>query len=115
MITAYINCFKLYAVFNGTTGRKEFWWSAIVNIMVVALILELCIVSSNYHAVVFGMFYTLISFVPMLAVRARRLNDAGISRWLLLYYLVPVVGYLVLLALYCLPQENSSNTEFEII
>jgi hypothetical protein len=38
-----------------------------------------------------------------------RLHDAGKSAWNLLWYLVPVIGWTVLLVLFCLPSEKGPN------
>lgn len=77
--------FKLYAVFSGSAGRAAFWYwmlflmlgSLICNVLDEAL----------FPAQTAALFYPLSScfnlgtFLPSLAVGARRLHDVGRSGW----------------------------------
>ena len=38
-----------------------------------------------------------------------RLHDAGKSAWNLLWYLLPIIGWIILIVLYCQPSEKGEN------
>ena len=81
-------CFAKYFDFDGEASRPEFWWFFLfVGIVNFAL----AIVSSKLS----GLF-SLIVFVPFLAVTVRRLHDANRSGWWLLSGFIPLVGWIVL-------------------
>jgi uncharacterized membrane protein YhaH (DUF805 family) len=60
----------------------------------------------------FALFWilTMITFVPSISFGIRRLKDAGLSGWLILIGLVPQVGSIILIILYCLPTKVTDNT-----
>ena len=53
--------------------------------------------------------FSLGVLLPSLAVGARRLHDIGKSGWWLLIYLIPLVGWLVLLFFAVQPSQSGSN------
>jgi uncharacterized membrane protein YhaH (DUF805 family) len=53
--------------------------------------------------------YGLVALVPSLACGVRRLHDIGMSGWLLLISLVPVLGGLVLLVLLVMDSNPGPN------
>ncbi len=94
--------FDNYGEFEGRAGRKEFWLF-VLGCNVVSLIL-LWITSSTYVYI-----YSAIILIPTLAVSVRRLHDTGNSGWLVLLWLVPLLGQLVLIYFWCLPGEYEEN------
>jgi len=91
-------CFTKYAEFAGRATRSEFWW----------FVLFTCLVSTGLDMVshrLSGLF-SLAVLLPYLAVGARRLRDTNRSPWLLLLWLIPIVGWIVLLIFYA--QESAS-------
>ena len=59
-------------------------------------------------APVYFLVYTLILFVPFLAVNVRRLHDVDKSGWWLLIHFVPF-GPLVLLVFFCQDGDSGPN------
>lgn len=51
----------------------------------------------------------LVFIIPGIAVGVRRLHDAGLTGWLILISLVPLLGWLIMLVLTLLPPNNSTN------
>jgi uncharacterized membrane protein YhaH (DUF805 family) len=92
-------CFKKYADFNGRATRSEFWWF----MLFLFLASGACNIVDRSLA---GLFY-LATILPHLAVSARRLHDTNRSAWWLLMWLVPVVGWVVLLVFYV--QESDTG------
>lgn len=110
----YIDCLRKYAVFAGRASRREYWmfmvFNAVVSFGVGLLVAPLAFrlgFSRVSDAVIYA--YALIAFMPGLSVAVRRLHDLGRSGWWLLVSLVPVVGSVALLVLFCLPGEKGEN------
>ena len=57
-------------------------------------------------------FTSLLFLVPTLAVGARRLHDINKSAWLLLIGLIPWLGPIALIVLWCLPSQPPSLSNF---
>lgn len=103
--TAVTTCFSKYATFSGRARRAEYWWFVLFNILA-------NIVLGIADSVVFGFgggamrdggpqvlsgLYSLAVFLPSLAVGVRRLHDTGRSGWWLLIWIIPVIGWIVLI------------------
>ena len=82
-------CFKKYVGFDGRAARSEFWWFALFTFLVS---LALGIVSQSLSSL-----FSLAVLLPSLAVGARRLHDTDRSAWFLLLWLVPVIGWIILI------------------
>ncbi|WP_288929491.1 DUF805 domain-containing protein [uncultured Maritimibacter sp.] len=89
-----------YVEFNGRARRAEFWWF-ILFVFVVSTILSL-IDMALFEGVLqdigpLSAIFTLITLIPAIAVTGRRLHDVGRSGWWQLLFLLPVIGFLVIL------------------
>lgn len=73
-IDAVKTCFTKYANFNGRAGLPEYWWFFLF-LIVASLIM------SSISAMLANIF-SLATFVPMIAVTARRLHDTNKTGWL---------------------------------
>jgi uncharacterized membrane protein YhaH (DUF805 family) len=95
-------CFSKYVGFEGRATRSEYWWWVLFIVLVsIALgVLKLQML---------GGLFSLGVLLPSLAVGARRLHDIGKSGWWLLIYLIPLVGWLVLLFFAVQPSQAGSN------
>lgn len=82
-------CFKKYADFNGCASVSEFWWWVLFTLIAGAV---LSIFSHKLQAV-----FSLLTFVPGIAVGARRLHDTDRSGWLQLLMIVPIIGWILLI------------------
>lgn len=82
-------CFKKYATFDGRASRSEYWWFFLFTFLVS---MATGIVSETLS----GLF-SLAVLLPSLAVGARRLHDTDRSGWFLLLWIIPIVGWIVLL------------------
>ncbi|MEQ1974402.1 DUF805 domain-containing protein [Xenorhabdus sp. SGI240] len=109
----YLNVLKNYACFKGRAPRKEFWYFVLFQILAVLIIsfLERLFAVANPEIYMgwFSAIYLLITFLPALAVNARRLHDINCSAWWLLLHLVPFVGTVLLLISAALKGQGDSN------
>jgi uncharacterized membrane protein YhaH (DUF805 family) len=116
----YLNVLKNYAVFSGRARRSEYWYFVLFNIIfaMVALSLDYVLgtrfaISSEYGShLSFGyiyLFYILAMIIPGLAVGVRRLHDVGKSGWFYFISLIPVIGGIWLLVLFCTEGTSGDN------
>jgi uncharacterized membrane protein YhaH (DUF805 family) len=114
MIEAVKTCFSKYATFSGRAMRSEFWWWMLF-MTIVGIVLSMWMFSSvDWTALetdpgaMMGMFtgaagilyvvFYLVTFIPSLAVGARRLHDTGKSGWWQLLWLLGVIPFAGLIA-----------------
>ncbi|MDA3978421.1 DUF805 domain-containing protein [Gallibacterium sp. AGMB14963] len=97
----YLLTIKKYAVFQGRARRKEFWMFALFNILfsIILGIIDVLIGTYNWQSDtgLLSSIYSLFVILPNLAVTTRRLHDINRSGWWQLLYLIPIIGWLVLL------------------
>jgi len=95
-------CFSKYAAFNGRASRPEFWWWCLFTVL------------AGLAARVLGeapsALFSLATLLPSLAVGARRLHDTNRSGWLQLLWLIPLVGWILVIV--WLAQEAREPNRF---
>lgn len=94
-------CFNKYLDFSGRAKRPEFWWFVLFCFLVS---MALGMVSSTIS----GLF-SLATLLPSLAVGARRLHDTDRSGWWQLIWLIPIIGWIVLLVFMAQEGESGDN------
>lgn len=82
-------CFKKYADFNGCAPVSEFWWWVLFTI-ITGMVLDIF----SYKL---SLAFSLLTFLPGIAVGARRLHDTDRSGWLQLLFLIPVIGWILVI------------------
>lgn len=101
----YLKVLKQYADFNGRARRKEYWMFLLFNIifLICAMILDNVLGFSFQDGGpgILYMAYALGVLIPGLAVAVRRLHDIGKSGWWILIGLIPIIGGIWLIVLYC--------------
>ena len=95
------SCLQKYATFHGRATRPEFWWFVLFTVLV-------SIVASMLGEVVNGLA-SLALLLPSIAVGARRLHDIGKTGWLQLLWIIPVVGWIVLIYWAVQPSEGDNR------
>ncbi|SFU32654.1 DUF805 domain-containing protein [Xenorhabdus koppenhoeferi] len=109
----YLNVLKNYTCFRGRAERKEFWYFVLFQILVVLIIsfLERLFAVANPEIYMgwFSATYLLLTFLPALAVNARRLHDINCRAWWLLLHLIPFIGTVILLIFAALKGQAGSN------
>jgi len=102
-------CFSKYFTFSGRARRSEFWWFMLFLVVgqLIAGAADSALFADNvymlggmelsYNTGYFGNIFALATFLPTWAVEVRRLHDTGRSGWWLLLWLIPLVGFIILL------------------
>lgn len=96
----YVKVLKNYANFNGRARRREYWYFALMNV-VIAVVLNIAAYMLPV-LVILSPIYTLATLVPGIAVGVRRMHDTGKSGW---FILVPVYN----LVLACTAGTKGAN------
>jgi uncharacterized membrane protein YhaH (DUF805 family) len=82
-------CFSKYAAFEGCASRSEYWWWFLFTFLASA--------GAGMVSQVLSGLFSLGVLLPSLAVGARRLHDTDRSAWFLLVWLIPIVGWIVII------------------
>ena len=113
----FVDYWKNYFNFKDRTSRKDFWMT-ILFIFIISFVIGLIFPGTSstsgnsfeYHASVVTSIWTLVTFIPSLAMEVRRLHDTNRSGWWLFIAFVPLVGAIVLLVFLCSASVNEGNT-----
>ena len=82
--TGFVN----FANFKGRAGRAEFWYWVLFYVLV-SLVAGTVDNTSGTQTV--GNLVSLAFLVPNLSISARRFRDAGVTPWLILLQILPVI------------------------
>lgn len=97
----YFEALRKYAVFSGRARRREYWIFTLITVAVnLGLTIADMVIGTYDEDSDFGLLsgiYTLVLFIPSLAVTVRRLHDTDRSGWWMLINFAPCVGVIVLL------------------
>lgn len=91
----YLKVFKKYATFSGRADRKEYWMFVLFNSIIYVLLtfIDISINTGQF----FTTIYSLVIFLPMIALTVRRLHDTNHSAWWMLINIIPIIGFIVML------------------
>ena len=117
MFRAYINFLKGYVDFVGRSTRPEYWWVWLMNnifciplyIIYFQMILndgkEIDPISGVAILSLYIILF-MVLFIPSLALKVRRLRDAGLHWAFIFLHFVPMVGRFALLVLLAMPSKE---------
>ena len=101
LVNAVKTCLSKYADFTGRAARPEYWWFFLFQVLLLAVV-----------GMVSDMLYFVAAIgllVPGLAAGARRLHDIGKSGWLQLLWIIPFVGWAVMIYFLVQPSQAGDN------
>ncbi|MBE6477494.1 MAG: DUF805 domain-containing protein [Propionibacteriaceae bacterium] len=110
--------YSKYATFSGRASRSEFWWFILFSFLVNLVFSVLNTIAhtagivdpeTTTPALFILALFNLGTFIPLLALYARRLHDTGRSAALLLLLLLAGIGSLILLILCALAGQPGPN------
>ena len=109
--TSIKTCFKKYADFSGRASRSEFWWFELFLwiAMIVAAIIDTMMLGYAFddNGPIYIIF-SVVVFLPAIAVGARRLHDINRSGWWQLLILT-LIGIILLIVWWATVGENKKN------
>lgn len=104
-----------YSDFEGRARRREYWMFQLVHIMIVLVLYLSILVAETLESpiVMIGwvslFVYVFMTFVPQIAVLARRFHDIGRTGWMQLLGMIPYVGALIVLCFLVTDSQPGSN------
>ena len=110
----YLEAFRHYADFKGRATRSNYWLFILFNtIAAIAIIILESLVGLADPLTGIGPIYSLYALgviIPATAVAARRLHDIGKSGWMMLWTLLPLIGFIMLIVWLC--TDSASDNEY---
>ena len=91
----FIDAYRQYANFTGRATRQQYWMFYLLY-MVAYILLFFIDVTIRTGGLLSGLF-ALASFIPFIAIAARRLHDTDRTGWWQLLLFIPIIGAIVLL------------------
>lgn len=98
-----------YLDFNSRARRTEFWMFTLINILISWGLSLLDLAAGTTFFTLISSIYSLLVFIPSIAVSVRRLHDIGKSGWYYLLVLLPIIGWIWLIILFATEGENKPN------
>ncbi|MBE3640488.1 DUF805 domain-containing protein [Mangrovicoccus sp. HB182678] len=106
-----------YATFAGRAGRAEFWWYclAVFLLNILVNLADAFLVSPLLglpgQAGLLSAILGLALILPGLAITTRRLHDTGRTGWWQLLWLLPLIGFIILLV-FCARRGEAGPNRF---
>ncbi len=110
----FLDALGKYAVFSGRARRSEYWYfvlfSSLIGFALAALGFSVAKMTGGPLTLAQYLvdLFSVLIFLPSLAVSVRRLHDIGMSGWWVLLNVVPFGG-LVLLWFFCQDSQIGPN------
>lgn len=109
----YLLALKKYDVLRGRASRKELGKFLFYNLVFILLAIAtdniLGLTAAGLPYGLFNYVYITAILIPTFAVSIRRLHDVGKSGWFSLIVLVPVLGLIWLIILFCADGVEGDN------
>ncbi|WP_099221794.1 DUF805 domain-containing protein [Listeria costaricensis] len=132
---AYKLFWKNYVNFHGRASRSEYWFSALINVVILILLMMISLIflfsglvaipfsgdvttvnSLATGSMVFIVIYVLFCLavlLPSLSCSVRRLHDTGKSGHFIWLCLIPWVGGIIMLVLLAMPSVKTDKYGFQ--
>lgn len=102
--------FRNYVTFAGRASRSEYWLWVLFTLIggIITAIVDYAMFSENDFASPINSIFSLICFLPSLAVGIRRLHDIGRTGW---WWLIAftIIGIIVLIVWACQKSDAGRN------
>jgi uncharacterized membrane protein YhaH (DUF805 family) len=83
-------CLRKYVDFQGRASRSEYWYFFLFTVLAGLVAAAFSVRLENAVNV--------LLFLPTMSAGARRLHDIGRSGWSLLWWLIPILGWIIIIA-----------------
>lgn len=106
---------KRYAQFSGRASKREFWGYMLFRMVAVVAIFFVAVIMFAINESLGSIFnllcwlFGIALFIPDLSVGVRRLHDTGKSGWWYLISVIPLIGWIWLIILWCQASVNEDN------
>ena len=116
-IKSYFNKYFLdvvknqYNDYKGRASRSQYWYFVLFCVLIN---IPLAIVDVVIGVRLFSTIFSIAILCPSVCLGIRRLHDLGKPGWFYFLCLVPVVGPIALLVMFCLKGQNEKNQFGEV-
>ena len=106
---------KRYAQFSGRASKREFWGYMLFRMVAVVAIFFVAVIMFEINESLGGIFillcwlFAIALVIPDLSVGVRRLHDTGKSGLWYLISVIPLIGWIWLIILWCQASVNEDN------
>lgn len=116
----FLRCMSKYATGEGRAAPREYWWFVFFRVVILlglfvpVLVATVIGAESDTGSLVVALFvllaglFWLVTLLPDLVAKIRRLHDTGVTGFALLLYVVPF-GSLIVLIMLILPSSPHAN------
>lgn len=94
------SCLLNYVTFSGRARRSEYWYFVLFSVLgniALSLIDRRLLGSGMESTQTLSSLFSLAIFLPTISVAVRRLHDVGRSGWWWWLWMIPMIGWIVLL------------------
>ena len=99
-----------YLDFSSTIGHERFWLAYLYYMLVLIGAVAVDIILGDWFFVITSMV-SLVLAIPAIALQVRRLHSINKSGWWILISVIPVIGAIWLLVLYCKKEEIANEED----
>jgi uncharacterized membrane protein YhaH (DUF805 family) len=101
--------FRNYVSFSGRASRSELWYWILFAVLIgiVMTIIDVGVLSIKAQPL--SSIWSLITFLPSLAMGVRRLHDTDRSGWWWLLAFIPLIGAIALIVFWCFEGTRGTN------
>lgn len=99
-----------YLDFSSTIGHERFWLAYLYYMLVLIGAVAVDIILCDWFFVITSMV-SLVLAIPAIALQVRRLHSINKSGWWILISVIPVIGAIWLLVLYCKKEEIANEED----
>ena len=108
--TAIKKCMtQKYLTMSGRASRSEYWYFYLFFILTSLLCTMIGGVFSETASDIIGAICYIVLGIPCFTASSRRLHDIDKSAWFLLLALIPIVGAIILIILFCKKGTDGLN------
>lgn len=122
MFKIYIKALKKYGDFKTRSTIREFWLFNLLSLQIGLIFIK---IDSSFDLKSTGnigaltTLHSIFIFIPSISVSVRRPRDVGKSDWTILFIIIPIIGIIWLMALFCrdtIPKKNNwgKNTTLRV-
>lgn len=104
--------FNKYCCFTGRASRSEYWWFTLFNLLVSWGLSFISLFIFGYDSDAWmapSYLWSFVVLLPGLGLLFRRLHDTGHSGWNILWFLLPVAGFIIILVYLCQDSQMTEN------
>ena len=94
-VKAWLKMVANFTDFKGRTGRDDYWWAILGNIIIMIVLGIICKLLGGFGSIIYAMAGFAI-FVLSVAMAVRRLHDVDKPTWMIVFAIIPIACFLFL-------------------